>query len=138
MKDNIRLFKLIICIGGIIYMGGISMTEKKNHMGKNKDEDRFKIIEKKIDQLSLSMEKSKIIDYVNYLENPRKLLFANFISGVARGFGIAVGFSVLGAIGIYLLQRIVMLNLPLIGDFITDIVDIVQNNLNRSGGRVGI
>lgn len=104
----------------------------------NKDKNYLKIINKKIDTLILSIEKSRISDYINYLENPRKLILANFISGVARGFGIAVGFSILGAIGIYLLRKIVMLNLPLIGDFITDIVDIVQDNLNRSGGKVGV
>ena len=114
------------------------MTEKKNHNDKNSGENYFKIIEKKVDEISLNMEKFKLIDYVNYLKNPRKLLYANFISGVARGFGIAVGFSLLGALGLYLLQKIVMLNLPLIGEFITDIVDIVQKNLDRSGGRVGV
>jgi hypothetical protein len=114
------------------------MAKKKNHIGNDSNKNYFKIIEKKIDEISLNMEKFKLIDYVNYLKNPRKLLFANFISGVARGFGIAVGFSLLGALGFYLLQKIVMLNLPLIGDFITEIVDIVQNNLNRSGGRVGV
>lgn len=111
---------------------------KKNSDKKNKDKHYFELVIRKLDDLSLSMEKSRIADYMNYLENPRKLILANFLSGVARGFGIAVGFSLLGAIGIYLLRKIVMLNLPVIGDFIADIVNIVQENLNRGGGRVGL
>jgi len=93
-------------------------------------------INKKIDQISLNMEKFKFVDYVYYLEHPRKMLFANFLSGIARGFGIAIGFTLLGAISIYILQKLVRWNLPLIGDFITDIVKIVQDNMHKAGGRI--
>jgi hypothetical protein len=77
------------------------------------------------------MEKMKLAEYVNLLENPRRLLYINFIAGVARGLGIAVGFAILGAVIIYVLQRIVALNLPVIGKFIAEIVTIVQTNLAR-------
>lgn len=119
-------------------MAGKNRKKDKNHDKNYNEKNYLEIISKKIDALSLSMEKSRISDYINYLENPRKLIFANFISGVARGFGIAVGFSLLGAIGLYLLRKIVMLNLPVIGDFIADIVNIVQDNLSRSGGKIGL
>ncbi len=87
------------------------------------------IINKKLDKISLDMEKSKLNDYVYYLENPRKILFSNFIGGLARGFGMAVGFTLLGAIAIYILRWIVRWNLPIIGKFISDIVSIVQENI---------
>lgn len=96
------------------------------------------IINKKIDQISIKMEKLKIVDYVYYLENPKKMLFSNFISGLARGFGAAVGFTLLGAIVIYILQAIMRWNIPLIGEFITDIVNIVQENLHKSGGKTSV
>ncbi|HBQ29277.1 membrane protein [Peptococcaceae bacterium SCADC1_2_3] len=84
-----------------------------------------------INELALNMEKMKLAEYVNLLENPRRLLYINFIAGVARGLGIAVGFAILGAVIIYVLQRIVALNLPVIGKFIAEIVTIVQTNLAR-------
>jgi hypothetical protein len=56
-------------------------------------------------------------------------LWLNFIGGVARGFGIAVGFTILGAIVLYILQKLVVLNLPLIGSIIADIVKIVNQKL---------
>jgi hypothetical protein len=96
------------------------------------------IINRKLDKISLNMEKFKLVDYVYYLENPRKMLLSNFIGGLARGFGMAVGFTVLGAIAIYVLQKIVLWNLPVIGKFITDIVNIVQENLQKSGGRISV
>jgi hypothetical protein len=96
------------------------------------------IINKKIDRIALNMEKFKLVDYVYYLENPRKMFYSNFIGGLARGFGAAIGFTLLGALFIYLLQAVVRMNLPVIGEFISEIVNIVQDNMRRSGGKVGV
>jgi len=96
------------------------------------------IINKKIDQIALNMEKFKLVDYVYYLENPRKMLYANFIGGLARGFGAAIGFTLLGAVAVYILQAVVRMNIPLIGEFISEIINIVQDNMQKSGGKVGV
>jgi len=88
-------------------------------------------INRKLDKISLDMEKSKLNDYVYYLENPRKILFSNFIGGLARGFGMAVGFTLLGALIIYVLRWLVKWNLPVIGKFISEIINIVQDNMYR-------
>ncbi|MDP4092027.1 MAG: DUF5665 domain-containing protein [Bacillota bacterium] len=93
-------------------------------------------IKKKIDHIALNMEKFKFVDYVYYIEHPKKMLFANFLSGIARGFGIAIGFLLLGAAAIYFLQLAVKWNLPVIGNFIAEIVKIVQQNLEKTGGNV--
>lgn len=89
------------------------------------------VINKKVDNISLKMEKLKFVDYVYYLEHPRKMLWANFISGLARGFGIAIGFTILGAVAIYFLNIIVKINLPYIGQFISEIVKIVQSSMRN-------
>lgn len=88
-----------------------------------------KELEKKIHEIALQLEKAKIAEYVDILNNRKRLLYINFIGGLARGFGMAVGFTVLGAFVIYLLQKMISWNLPLIGDFIADLVKIVQENL---------
>ncbi|WP_027627825.1 DUF5665 domain-containing protein [Ruminiclostridium cellobioparum] len=88
-------------------------------------------LNKKIDEMSLKMEKMKFVDYVYFLEHPRKMLWANFISGMARGFGIAIGFTLLGAVAIYILNKIVQYNLPYIGEFISEIVKIVQSSMRN-------
>lgn len=86
------------------------------------------LLNKKIDNMSLKMEKMKFVDYVYFLEHPKKMLWANFVGGLARGFGIAIGFTLLGAIAVYILNKIVQINLPYIGQFVSDIVDIVQKS----------
>ncbi len=91
----------------------------------------FDSLNKKIDEMSLKMEKMKFVDYVYFLEHPRKMLWANFISGMARGFGIAIGFTLLGAVAIYVLNKIVQYNLPYIGEFISEIVKIVQSSMRN-------
>lgn len=85
-------------------------------------------LEKKLDQLAIYMEKMKLAEYVNLLHQPKRLIWVNFIAGVARGFGIAVGFTLLGALGLVILQRLVGLNLPLVGDFIAELVKYVQES----------
>lgn len=86
-------------------------------------------IKKQLNKMSEMMEKMKIADYVELMQSPYRLLWLNFVGGLARGFGMAVGFTLLGAIVIYILQRAVFLNLPIIGNIIAHIIKIVQENL---------
>lgn len=87
-------------------------------------------LEAKVDELALAMEKMKIAEYVDYLHNTRKMLVMNLIAGIARGLGMAIGFTILGALVIILLRRLVLLNLPLIGNLIAELVRLVNYRLN--------
>ncbi len=91
--------------------------------------DLIKALKEKIEELSLNIERMKLAEYVELLNRPGRLLFVNFISGVARGLGIAVGFTLLGALVLFFLQRLVVLNLPVLSDFIAEIVRLVQSQL---------
>ncbi|NLB53315.1 MAG: hypothetical protein GX808_10355 [Syntrophomonadaceae bacterium] len=88
---------------------------------------------RKIDELSVSMEKMRLAEYVQMLENPRRLLYINFLQGLSRGFGTAIGFTILAGIVLYFMQKIILINIPVIGEFIADVVEIVQLQL-RVGG----
>nr|WP_073341287.1 DUF5665 domain-containing protein [Caldanaerobius fijiensis] len=79
--------------------------------------------------MGIVMEKLKLVDYMELLQSPWRLFWLNFIGGVYRGLGMAVGFTILGAIVIYFLQKLVTLNIPVIGNVIAQIVKIVQQNL---------
>lgn len=104
---------------------------------KNKTEKKpLNTIGKKLDKIMLNMEKFKFVDYVYYLDHPRKLFYRNFIAGISRGFGIGIGFTLLGALIMYILNIVVKWNIPVIGNFITEIVRIVETNLARSGGKI--
>lgn len=83
----------------------------------------------KIAELSQQLEKFNIAGYLEQLNNPRRYLMVNFVGGIVRGLGIALGMTILGAFVLYVLQKMVVLNLPLIGDFIAELVRIVLTYL---------
>lgn len=89
----------------------------------------LQLLSRKITELAVSMEKMKLAEYIKLLDNPWRLMYVNFIAGLARGVGVAVGFTILGAVVLYFLRILVMWNLPLVGDFIADIVRMVQLKL---------
>lgn len=82
-------------------------------------------------RLTVQMEKVKLAECVELLNKPGRLLWLNFLAGIARGLGMAVGFTFLGAILIFFLRRMVALNLPVIGRFIAEVVFIVQDYLEK-------
>lgn len=84
---------------------------------------------KLIDKLANHFEKARIGEYIELIQKPRRFMLLNFAAGVAKGFGFAVGFTILGAIMIYILQKMVVLNLPFISDIIAEMVKLVQLKL---------
>ncbi len=83
-------------------------------------------LQDRIATLAVNMEKMKLAEYVHLLDRPWRLMYINFIAGLARGVGIAIGFTILGAIVLYILKALVILNLPWIGGLIAEIVRMVQ------------
>lgn len=83
-------------------------------------------IKEQIEELNRKLEATKINEYVELMGNTKKLLWKNFISGISRGIGTAIGFTILGAIVLIILQKIVLLNIPVIGKHLKDILDIIE------------
>ena len=90
-------------------------------------------LKERIEQLSLNLERMKLAEYVELLNRPWRLFYINFMSGLSRGLGIALGFTVLSAVVIIVLQRLMVLNLPGMSSFIAEIVHLVQLQLNVRG-----
>jgi hypothetical protein len=82
----------------------------------------------RIIQLSRRLEDASVAEYVEFMRNPRRVVWSNFLAGVARGFGIAIGASVLTALFLYALSVIISLNIPIIGNLIARIVKIVKDS----------
>ena len=59
----------------------------------------------------------------------KRRLLEDLLSGAARGIGFSIGFTVLGALLLYVLQSIALANLPIIGKFLAELVRIVESNL---------
>ena len=91
----------------------------------------LRVISEKVDKMAKEMEHTTIADYIQLLNSPRKLIWTNFIAGMSRGVGIAIGFTIIASTIVYLLQIIISFNLPFVGHFIADIVKQVNNHLGN-------
>ncbi len=94
----------------------------------NKSESR---LHRLVQELADTLERMQLAEYMRYLNDIWRLLWVNFLSGMARGLGIAVGFTILGAILVTLIQRITVDNMPMISEFLADVVRLVQENLGK-------
>ena len=89
-----------------------------------------KILNRNIERLLKFLEKKEIEQLIDILGSKKEIIKRNFLAGIFRGMGFGIGVTIVTAIIIYFLQRLVRLNLPGVGRFITDIVEIVEG-LNR-------
>ncbi len=85
-----------------------------------------KKIFKEVRNLNKKLENNQLIEAMELLGNPKKLLVRNFASGLIKGIGIGIGISIITAILIYTAQRIITLNIPVISKYIADILEIVN------------
>ena len=71
----------------------------------------------------------RILALLEQMNDRRERLLSAFLSGVLRGIGTMIGFAVLGTALLWLLQSIARANLPLISDFLAQVVTMVKLRL---------
>lgn len=84
---------------------------------------------RKMLRVEQKLEKANLAEFMQLIQNPARLIFLNFLSGLARGFGIAIGLTIIASIFLVLLTRLASLNLPVIGKYIAELVRIVNQQL---------
>ena len=87
------------------------------------------LLSKNVDKINSFITQSNIDEFLYIMGQKKEIIKRNFIAGISRGVGIGIGVTIITAIIASLLRRIVALNLPIVGEYITDIVDIVQKNV---------
>ena len=70
------------------------------------------ILNQNIERLLKFFEKKQIEQLVDILGSKKEIARRNFIAGIFRGIGIGIGVTIVTAIIIYFLQKLVRLNLP--------------------------
>ncbi|MGE5528906.1 MAG: DUF5665 domain-containing protein [Patescibacteria group bacterium] len=85
----------------------------------------------RLDRLALALARANLGAFSDLWQRPRRMLWLNFLAGLARGFGIAVGLTMVAAVFFSLLGRAAQLNLPVIGRYIAEIVRLVQTQLRN-------
>lgn len=104
-----------------------------NKIKRKKEEEREKtekinILSKSVEHLNKILQEGNFVELSYLLGNKKEMLIRNFFAGISRGIGIGIGVTIITAILVMILQKIVTLNIPIIGEYISDIVEIVQKS----------
>lgn len=89
----------------------------------------FTRLERQLTKILSVMERMNFEEYLRYVDDRKRQFKVNFIAGLARGLGAAVGFSILGAMIIAVLRQLVAANIPVIGGFLADVVRMVMDRI---------
>ena len=107
----------------------------KNRKNRKERKERKKIYIQKINVLSelinevlVKIEKSNFMEWSYILNSKKEIFKRNILAGIGRGIGFGVGFTIITGLIVVILQQIVTLNIPIIGSYIADIVEIVENS----------
>ncbi|MDR3270184.1 MAG: DUF5665 domain-containing protein [Peptococcaceae bacterium] len=88
--------------------------------------EEWRALRKQVEELATVLEKMRLADYLMYLNRPGRVIWMNFLISLFRGLGVALGASILAALAFYLLKQLVILNLPVIGGLIAELMRIVN------------
>lgn len=89
---------------------------------------KINILNQSIQKLGKILEEGNFVELTYILGNKKEIMVRNLIAGIFRGIGIGIGVTVITAILVILLQKIMTLNIPIIGEYIADIVEIVEKS----------
>ncbi len=93
------------------------------------DLERAERVTHAMNRVAFQLERSRIGDYVTMMGKPIAFLRLNFLAGMARGLGFGIGFTLLGALFLYILQAIGDW-VPFIGQFVADVM-VYANQLSQ-------
>lgn len=88
-----------------------------------------RLMAKRMEEYLQRLEKLQLAEYLRYARDTRRLMRTQFLGGLFRGLGMAVGFTILGAVLILVLNALAQRNLPIIGDLLKKIMEIVRNGM---------
>lgn len=89
---------------------------------------KYELLNKSIENLNKVLEEGNFVELSYLLGSKKEMIIRNLMAGIFRGIGIGIGVTVITAILVMLLQKIVTLNIPVIGEYIADIVEIVERS----------
>ncbi|MFM9413109.1 DUF5665 domain-containing protein [Peptococcus simiae] len=83
--------------------------------------------QEKFDKLIAAMDKARLAEYASYIAHPFRLLFMNFLIGLARGLGGTIGLALVLTIAGMILKNIITMNLPGISEWLAQLLSMVNS-----------
>ncbi len=97
-------------------------TEDERREEERKDE----LDGERVDRLARRLDNSGIAQYVKLSLDTRRILWLNFLSGVARGLGFTVGTAIVLAIFYKILSGIISMQIPYLTEMLTEFVLMIK------------
>ena len=66
-------------------------------------------------ELVRAFEAAGVVDYMEYLQSGKRIMWVNFKAGIARGFGVTVGMTVV--LGVFVWVLTMLVDLPIVGEY---------------------
>lgn len=82
-----------------------------------------KLIES-IEELAEMVKRLRSESYLQVIDNKRKFLWYNFLTGAAKGLGFVVGSTLLLALFLWVASQ--LLSVPVIGEWVADVINYVE------------
>lgn len=89
----------------------------------------FKRLNQNIEKLNNLLTENNIQELIYILGSKKEIIKRNLYAGISRGIGIGIGVTLMTAVLLIILQKIVTLNIPVIGKYIAEIVEIVEKDI---------
>ena len=89
---------------------------------------QLKQLQSSLERISTRLEAMKVADYVDSFQKPWKLIWINILIGAARGLGFAIGTTVILAVLIAVVRRIIEANIPFITDALIQMIHFIKVN----------
>jgi hypothetical protein len=83
---------------------------------------------KHLELLALRLENSGLAEYVKLSQRTGKILWLNFISGVAKGLGFAIGATLVMAVFFKIIGYIISMNIPYLTELLKNILELVKSH----------
>jgi Domain of unknown function (DUF5665) len=94
--------------------------------GADEHAESMRAITREVDRLAKIVERMNLGDYVGLLQKPGRLLWLNFVAGMARGLGTILGATVLVSLIVAVAQRIIASHLPGVGNFFAEFLQLLR------------
>ena len=79
-----------------------------------------------LDKLAQRLENSGVADYVRLSQNMPKVLWLNFLSGIARGLGFTLGTAIVLAVVYKAISKLISMNIPYLTEMLIDFIVMVK------------
>ena len=111
------------------------MKKKEESMQSEKQPQKALTTKEKVSQLEKladRLERMRVGDYVNNMNRTGRIIWLGFVGGVARGFGLTVGATLVIAIVFKIITMLISWNVPYLSDMMQEAKQMLESRYENT------